>query len=618
MWLMLLSALLARAVGQGPDFESKHYAIGFSRTAPRFSYFSVDALGRGKLRQNPVLEESDAAGALRFEGQGPGRFAYVLLGRDGKAAKVWSIEAGEKVLTLRSEYTVAAPIPPFALAFNQKSNHATLLGMMAAGERRMSLPCVLHLPDMGTMRITCDATGTKLDNDARRREGTPFVRMAFPPATAEQPKIEYRLEVVPVYPEIAGIEGKALYDGFRRDFLNIFQVNPRVGMLANNASSDPVTFTIFKYAEVARHAPPLAEGLSCLDLVRMTLDRYLAGALGYGQAGYAMSPTEADLIPWPTPWTTTDSLPSLIIAACVYAGAAKDLDWARANYGKLNAWARGMMAPDGDGDGLIEYPATGNYGDRPRRDKRPSNWWDTINFGHEDAYSNALAYHACRQWAALARKLGKDEDAAWAEARAEKLRAAYSRGFLNPETGVLAGWRSADGQLHDYWFTFVNGAAITYGLVDDATGNAIMDRLLAKMAAAGYTNFSLGLPGNLVPIRKGDYVHHNTPPEKFGEPQHEDGSDGFQFYENGGATGCYAYFTVKALFKLGREAEARKIFHPMLEGYARGEFQGFGENGMSRDWRDWKGGCHGYEGLLVDNYFALLAVMDDVRAGGVE
>jgi hypothetical protein len=28
--------------------------------------------------------------------------------------------------------------------------------------------------------------------------------------------------------------------------------------------------------------------------------------------------------------------------------------------------------------------------------------------------------------------------------------------------------------------------------------------------------------------------------------------------------------------------------------------------------RDWRWGCHGYEGLLVDNYHALLAVLDDV------
>jgi hypothetical protein len=84
--------------------------------------------------------------------------------------------------------------------------------------------------------------------------------------------------------------------------------------------------------------------------------------------------------------------------------------------------------------------------------------------------------------------------------------------FLNPETGILAGWRSADGKLHDYWFTFVNGVAITYGLVDDNEARRIMDNLVRKMAQVGYTNFSLGLPGNLVPVHKGDYAFHNTRP----------------------------------------------------------------------------------------------------------
>ena len=31
---------------------------------------------------------------------------------------------------------------------------------------------------------------------------------------------------------------------------------------------------------------------------------------------------------------------------------------------------------------------------------------------------------------------------------------------------------------------------------------------------------------------------------------------------------------------------------------------------MSKDWRAWDGTCWGYEGFLVDNYYALLAVLD--------
>lgn len=582
-----------RAVPVEADFRSQYLAVGLSRSAPAFTVFAVDSLGLGQVDQNPVLQETNTVPGLSWEG----KFACKLSGQPA-----WQVTCGGQALTLRSTFVAAAASPSFMLTFDQRTNHATLLGLMPPGERRVRLPCVMHLPDRGSVRITCNVAGRALDYDASRSQAgmPPFVQVGFPPATAGETLVEYRLEVVAIHPPLPGVESDARYAGFRRAWLNIFQVNPRIQMLANNAASDSCAFCIYSYADIARHTPPLAEGLAALDLVRMTLDRYLAGVLGYGQAGY-----------WPTPWTSLDSLPSLLLAACIYVEGSQDLPWGRRNYDKLAAWAREMMASDRNGNGLIEYPRTGNYGDRPRGRSRPANWWDTINFGHEDAYANALAYRACTMFSELARQLGHASDAGEFAAMAAKLRAAYAPTFLNPETGILAGWKSADGSLHDYWFTFVNGAAIAYGLIDDRQANAIMDRILEKMQQVGYTNFALGLPGNLVPVRKGDYLRGPGPPQHIGVPEREDGSDGFQAYENGGATACWAYFTLKALYKLGRVADARRILHPMLGSFARGEFQGFGENGRSRDWRDWKGGCHGYEGLLVDNYFALLAVLDD-------
>ena len=604
-WVVLMAMSVAAAAAE-PAFQSRHLAVGLSGSAPAFSFFALDSLGQGKVQQNPVAVETNTVAMPGLELDGP--FTYKL-----NSKPIWRVTCGERTLILRSDFVPEGEMPPLTLTFNQKANHATLLGLMQPGERCVALPCVLHLPDMGSARITCNVRGAQIDYDARRHIKPPFVRVAFPPATAKQPRIEYRLEVVAIYPKLPGIERDARYDGFRRDWLNIFQVNPRVQMLANNSASDPCAFTLFKYSEIARRTPALVGNLTCLDLIRMTLDRYLGGAKGYGQIGYG-STGGADVAGWLTPWNSLDSYPSLLISACNYVEGANDLKWAAANYDKLLAWAREMMAADKDGNGLIEYPGTGNFGDRPLREKRPANWWDTINFGHEDAYSNALAYRACRMFADLARQLKHNGDATDFTDKAAKLRAAYAPTFLNPATGVLAGWKSADGQIHDYWFTFVQGVAITCGLLDDPTANAVMDRLLAKMKEVGYTNFALGLPGNLVPVKKGDYVLHNTPPQVHGVPRLDDGSDGFQYYENGGATGCYVYFTLKALYQLGRVEDARRILDPMLAGYARGEFQGFGENGMSRDWRDWRGGCHGYEGLLVDNYLALLAVLDDVKA----
>ena len=596
------------------DFTSRHYAIGLSRTAPAFTFFALDSLGRGQLAVDSLLAPPPPKVASLVPSPAAGQFAYGLLEAETGAPPAWEVQCGEDKLTLRSRWAGITNAPPFSLTFNQKLCHATLLGLMRPGERRVALPCVLHLPDQGSARISCNVPGARLDYDARRFVNPAYVSIAFPAATAERPLLEYRLEVTAIYPHLPGIEKDARFDGFRRNFLNILQLNPRLQMLANNASSDIVPFTVFKYSEVAMRAPPLAKGLTCLDIVRMTLERYLAGTKGYGQPGYGKETQGADLVPWTTPYTSSDTYPSLLIAACNYINGANDWKWARANYARLADWAQQMMATDHDGNGLIEYPASGNYGDRPTAARRPSNWWDTINFGHEDAYANALAYRACGLFAKVAGTLGHREDAALYASKASRLRAAYLPAFLDPATGVLAGWRSADGKLHDYWFTFVNGVAISYGLVDDQEARRIMDNLLRKMAQVGYTNFNLGLPGNLVPVHKGDYADHNTPPEVHGVPRREDGSDGFQYYENGGATACFAYFTVKALYQTGRVQDARRLFDPMLRSYAAGEFQGFGPNGLSKDWRDWSGGCHGYEGFLADGYLGLLAVYDELKA----
>jgi hypothetical protein len=89
----------------------------------------------------------------------------------------------------------------------------------------------------------------------------------------------------------------------------------------------------------------------------------------------------------------------------------------------------------------------------------------------------------------------------------------------------------------------------------------------------------------------------------------DDGSDGFQIYENGGATACYAYFTLAALYKLSRRNEADATLFPTLKAFEDGGFQGEGQNGRSYDWKAWDRTPYGYEGLLVDGYMTLLAVL---------
>ncbi len=196
--------------------------------------------------------------------------------------------------------------------------------------------------------------------------------------------------------------------------------------------------------------------------------------------------------------------------------------------------------------------------------------------------------------------------------RADRIKAVYYSTFYNPKTGVLAGWRSKDGQLHDYYFTFVNGIAVAYGLVTPQQGNAIMDRMQAKMREVGYKNFRIGLPGNLIPVARKDYAGGVG---ILGAPSKDDGSDSFQNYENGGATADFAHFYLQALYTLGRKAEADAIFDAMLEGYRDGVFQNGVGSGV--DWKRWDGTPCGYEGLLADSYYTLSVLITGRLGKGI-
>ena len=436
-----------------------------------------------------------------------------------------------------------------------------------------------------------------------------FVKVTFPAATAGAPRLEYRWEITAIYPVLSEKGRGPRLAGYQRNWLNILQPSPRARLLSNNIVSDPCVICMYEYADIARHAPPLADGLTALDVVRDSLDRYLRGVAGFGIPGFrGLDGTQ----PPATRPAFLDSYPSMLIAAMDYIEASGDKAWARRHYRGLQGWAEAMLAMDRDSDGLLEYPRSGNSDPLRRPNENVSNWWDDIGFGHKDAYANALAYRALGQMAAVCESIGQRADAARYRTAAAKLRNAYYRAFYNPATGILAGWRSADGELHDYHFVWVNGAAIHYGLIDKEKANAIMDRLMAKLKEVRFARFDLGLPGNLTPVAAKDYRDLRA---RFGGGTKADGSDGFEHYENGGATACFAYFTLAALYDLGRQEEADRILLPMLGAFDRNDFEGREPaTNRSKDWKSWDGAAFGYEGYLADNYYALLAVIDRDRA----
>jgi hypothetical protein len=597
------------AVGQQQDNAltrgSASIRVTFDGLQPGLSALSIDSLKHSSFRPSPIV--APGAPMVRYivsERDGWTRYAYP----SNPSHAVWELRCNGDTLRMRSMFWRGAAPQDLTWTFNLDVTHATLLGRTApSGD--IALPAVLHLPGMGSLRIYAKGAGSAALRYVAHQHPTRFVAVAFPAATAQHRLIEYTLQTAAIYPSVSGMDpGDTRFDGFRRDWLNALQLQAELHMLANNAASSTFAGILYQYSDIARYTPELVKGLTALDIVRESLDRYLGGYRSYGMPGFVESHDGAKFTDPRVKYVFLDVYPSLLISAYDYVDGSGDGQWLHANYPGLRLWAEIMIAPNADGSPLLEYPASGDSGSWGNPfTVRPSNWWDDIGFGHQDAYANALGYRALRSMAVLADRAGESADAARYRKRAQEIHDAYSAAFLDPAAGVIAGWRSNDGQLHDYFFPFVNGIAVRYGLIEGQQAQQTMNRILAKMDSVGFRDFTLGLPGNLVPIRRADYVDLNP---RYGGPRHEDGSDSFQIYQNGGANACFAYFTLGALYHLGEKEQADKILLPMLDAFANEEFSGRAPDGLTYDFRDWHGGAHGYEGFLVDNYYTFLSVLD--------
>lgn len=584
---------------------SNYFRFELNPDFPQFDYFSVDSLGKSKLDLSPLLPIQGAKTTFISETR-DGVTRYFTQRDRNKAA--WEFIPSGKGFILRSNFT--GNNTSWIINFNQRKNHATVLGLVPE-KNKISTPCLIHLPDMGSVSVRSKQVKSLDYLSKRMNVTTPFVRISFPAADEENRTVEYHFEITAIYPDLKEIAGDSRFDGYRRNFINTFQVNPELGMLSNNSSSDSCAFVQYGYSEIALHAPKLVGDLKAIDLVGMTVDRYLSGDKGYGIKGYVYDSPGTELVEWGGQSGSLDAFPSLLISACNYFKGSQNQAWLEKNFHGLKRWAVEIVDRDCDGDGIIEYGFSGNSGSwSGGPEMRPANWWDTIGFGHKDAYSNCLAYRALKEFSGLCRETGESGMAEIYNGFAEKLKSNYYNTFYNPDTGVLAGWKSADGELHDYYFIFVNSLAIAYGLVNPEQGNRIMDAMLAKMEEVGFDNFELGLPGNLIPVKRADYTHHDP---RWGGNTTDELNDGWQKYENGGTSGNYVYFTLSALYRLGRKKDAERILFPLLKGLEEGIFQGECKNGMTKDWRTWDGECWGYEGFLVDNYWSVLAVAENYK-----
>jgi hypothetical protein len=600
------------------EYRSRWLRLALSKRVPRITALCWDSLGEGKVNENllkaspdggvrlslmPLFPEAEQASAAPTSRPAPVeldgnvvRYSQSL--PNGLQAR-WEIRIGQKSFQM----SAAAAVPrkmlvrePFAAKFVFDVGKTPVVPLTNPRPGVSApLPCLLHAADFGSLLVRSSLGQSALclvgEPDRPAAQWNAFIGKLEPgrssdglstlPAGSTQWKLEFSVEDPMPLPELVRQEPRLR--NLPRSWLNTFQYRPDIGILANNIVSDNAIFCMFSFTDPAVFTPVLPGKIEAIQLARESLDRYFAGAHGYG-VGWE------DLL--------TDTYPSVLISAWDVIRVTGDQKLLRRWLPVLEGLAAQAEAQDRNGNGLPESRRIG----LPGTAVCPTgNWWDQVNFGHEDAYVCALSYRAFQALADLEHLAGNLSQATRFEQRAEHIRTAYVPTFLNPKTGILAGWKDTKGDLHDYWFVFINGLAITYGLVPDDLANAIVDRIEAKLKEVGYTRFDLGLPGNLVPICRADYGK-----DTLGSPQKDDGADTFGVFENGGASACYAYFYIQALYQLGRRAEAERILWPMMGTFAQGGFQnGVGHAG---EWRRWDGRPSGYEGFLADAYYAQMAV----------
>lgn len=610
-------------------YSSPWLKVSFSLTQPKMLFLSVDSTGENRHQRNLLKEPVGGGSVLSVAGDagmvgdldcrvnvtGNGvRYTGVKLGDFETDTLSFTVEPKSIKVEMEREIPKdyeAAISSPLRLLLDATVTPASPLGRLSE-LGKLRFPVLLHFPDWGSllMRVKEQGPGEATLDFSLLRDSKPIAPGAVahwgqmtPDYRARMEKVgnhrmleanamhlgpeqiqlvfnkgraggrqqsgrqhlELNLSVTSIYPETSLVDADPKLIGIKRAWLNIFGFRADLACLANNSTGDTCQFCMFCYADQARYTPPLFDDFTALDLVRTALDRYFDGFKGFEDR-------------------FQDVAPSTVIAAWDYVTGKPDLAWLRRRIGSLEKYASRMIAADVDGDGLCE-----SEGD-------PTNWWDCTPWNWKDAYSSALSWRAFRCLADLEHRLGNEAAAQQYRERADRIKAVYFSTFFNPETGVLAGWRLKDGRFGDSYFLWVNGIAIAYGLVDKPQANAILDRLQAKIKEVGFNSFRYGLPGNLVSFENKARLR-------------------FQYYENGAVTGSMAYHYLQALYSVGRKAEGDAIFDQMLEGYRDGTFQnGIGGGG---DWKEWDGSPCGYEGLLVDAYYPLTALVTGRLGRGI-
>jgi hypothetical protein len=457
-------------------------------------------------------------------------------------------------------------------------------------------PVLFHAPGQGTLRLTVDR-GTAICRSDSCRPHT-LTSLELKTGEIPQPEGDYLLPpgefetegelVLYHHPlQIQSSAPAAVSGALRRCSLTAMTYRADTATLSNNGNSMHAPLCMDNWSAVAARLGDILPGVNALDLLRDSLERWLDGGPGYasgGMAGNGKNHLAED------EYIMTGTACLLGLAEFLTRGASRS--WLEA-YGPQIAHQLALMkARDVDDDGIVESPY--RYG-MTGGNQWSTGWYDVICFGWKDAFSNALLFRALTLLAAALPRHGRSDLAGGLDDWAAQLKVSYARQFFNERTGWLAGWRCRKGELHDYAFLAVNGAAICSGVIDRKVATEIMHALWNETQRVGMPDARLGLPGNLWPVADADMVDLMR-----GKPM--------GYYLNGGCTHSQSRHFVGALYEVGMTREADALLQSLCATLA--DTTAFGGCNSGVDWRYWDGAPCGYEGILTDQFGILAVALD--------
>jgi hypothetical protein len=598
-----------RDMGQTLDISTPWYRLVLDKSCPRIVNLSWDSLGQRELDVN-FLQESGACPVLDPIFQSPMPLGTSTLTRTGNvfhyspvevatgACEQVSIRANERGFDLglaaAANHAIMMRGGLFRFHFAANQTPTTFVGHPSAIMNYVATPAYLAAPDFGTAYITRmgDPSAFYRKPSALFPASTYWVDITPHQPAAEDglneigPKpwrvtMNFAVQQPEPLPDL--VKGDSRLNRFPKYSLNMVQWRPDTGIIGNSVMSVDCGLAMLFYAQQAVFVPHLQDGISPMALVGASVDRYFQGAPGYQMPGRNVCAPD-----W---WSSRETAAYLVISAWYVVRTVGGVEQLRPWLEPLECLANHIAAQFGP-DGLIYHHGRGNM------------WFDTYNMQGADAYSNAADYRAFRCMTDLETLAGRPDMARRYQEDADLLEKVYFKSFYNPETGVLAGWRSQDGKLHDYMFPWVNGFAICQRLVPPDKARAILQVLLTKLDNIGFHSYPLGLPTNLTPMSPSDYVPHTS-----GAPKRADGTDTWQVYMNGGATPAFEYYMIQALYQTGQYDAAERLLWPLMESFEKGTFNAGIQlpkqkqrNPVGSAFYRWDGSHGAGEGYLPENW----------------